>query len=100
MFIKAKNYALGSAVLFGGMMEREPDMNTDGRCKVLKVGVVEFTSFITMKGFDGGVKLSFDIFVKVFNLVKSVGFVFERKDPCVVSVIIDCNKILFETRII
>lgn len=98
-FVKAMNHAFDGAILLGGMREGEPDMKTSEGCKVLKVGVVEFTSFITLKGFDGGIKLSLDIFVKLVDFVKSVGFVFERKDPCVVRIIIDYNKIVFETHI-
>lgn len=63
----------------------------------MELVIVKFTTFITLKGFDGCIKLGMKKLVEVFKLFKCFRFEFEGKNPYVVSNVIDDNEVIFET---
>ena len=56
-----------------------------------------FTTVITLKSFDGFVKLVFDVIGKVYKFGENVGFVFERIHPKRMRVVVEKNNIISQT---
>lgn len=54
-------------------------MKTGSGGKGMKFMVIKFTTFIALKGFDGGVELCLNKFVERFYFVKCFRFKFEGK---------------------
>ena len=75
-FVDATNHAFGFPVLLGGVWTRKSDMKTGDCGKLMEVVIVKFSSFVTLKGFDGSVELSLYEFVEAFEFVISFRFKF------------------------
>ena len=74
-------------------------MEIGSGCNGMELVVVEFTTLITLKGFEGCVKLCLNTFVEIFNFDKCFRFEFEGKNPCEVGEVIDYDEVIFKTSI-
>ena len=64
---------------------------------ILKLVVIVFTAVITLKSFDGFVKLVFDVIGKVYKFGEHIRFVFERIYPNIMRVVIEKNDKISQT---
>ena len=91
------NHAFGAPILLRGVRAREAKSVTVRGKIIVKKFVVIFSPVITLKLFNGSVKLSFNHVGKMKEFFKCFGFLFERIDPKIVSVVIKKQNIITQS---